>query len=551
MNFVVGQNNTGKSNVLRLLARHLDPLLTAAKNPGGGVNLGFDQFDVHEPSRPPLRFSLGWPPDEVAGQVSDRFPCGTNLRDALSSAIEAMRHPSDGLAWFEYQRDRDQNGERLVVAPDAMNQLITDAPHAWEMLEERLTNQRSGRRNGSVISALRQLIAPLIKPARVAFVPAVRKIGATSIGEDLSGADLVTRLDELQHPSIAEQEKRTFFESITTFVRLVLDEPTAAIEVPSQRNTIHVRLRDVWRTLESIGTGVHETVMLAVFATVHRDQIVCIEEPELHLHPLLQQKLIRFLAEQTTNQYFISTHSAHLLNLPGASVFHVRLEEDRSVVDYAATDAQRVRICADLGYRAADIIQSNAVVWVEGPSDRLYIGHWLRYIAPELVEGIHFSIMFYGGRLLAHLSAGDDEVTEFISLRQINQYLAIVIDSDRPSRGARINLTKQRVRREFDSGPGFAWVTQGREIENYVPATLIASGIAAIHPGGISLADDSDPYIDNLQYRPRRGQRSQADKVKLARYVVGHDAQLTRLDVRMQVSRLARFIRAANDLPVG
>ena len=123
-----------------------------------------------------------------------------------------------------------------------------------------------------------------------------------------------------------------------------------------------------------------------------------------------------------------------------------------------------------------------------------------------------------------------------------------MIDSDRSRKGAKLNLTKQRVRREFDRGPGFAWVTQGREIENYLPASLVSSAVATIHPGGVSTADDSDPYVDNLQYVPRRGKRAEADKVKLARYVVEREPQLDRLDLRVQVARLAKFISAANDL---
>ncbi|MEZ4770015.1 MAG: hypothetical protein R2844_16480, partial [Caldilineales bacterium] len=74
--------------------------------------------------------------------------------------------------------------------------------------------------------------------------------------------------------------------------------------------------------------------------------------------------------------------------------------------------------------RASDILQANCIIWVEGPSDRIYLKHWLRTIAPELDEGIQFSIMFYGGRLLSHLSADDAEIDEFISLRKINQNLA-------------------------------------------------------------------------------------------------------------------------------
>jgi predicted ATPase len=39
--------------------------------------------------------------------------------------------------------------------------------------------------------------------------------------------------------------------------------------------------------LTSLGMGIHEVIILAVAATVIRNQVVCIEEPEIHLHPLL------------------------------------------------------------------------------------------------------------------------------------------------------------------------------------------------------------------------------------------------------------------------
>ncbi len=52
---------------------------------------------------------------------------------------------------------------------------------------------------------------------------------------------------------------------------------------------------------------------------------------------------------------------------------------------------------------------------------------------PDLREGIHYSIMFYGGRLLNHLSADDPDITEFIKLRRLNRHLAVVMDSDKAS----------------------------------------------------------------------------------------------------------------------
>jgi hypothetical protein len=95
--------------------------------------------------------------------------------------------------------------------------------------------------------------------------------------------------------------------------------------------------------------------------------------------------------------------------------------------------------------------------------------------------------MFYGGRLLSHLSALDPEISDFISLRRLNRYISIVIDSDMTSSRKRINETKRRVRDEFNRGPVFAWVTKGREIENYVPPDILENAVKTVHPQAISL----------------------------------------------------------------
>ena len=88
-------------------------------------------------------------------------------------------------------------------------------------------------------------------------------------------------------------------------------------------------------------------------------------------------------------------------------------------------------------------------------------------------------IMFYGGRLLSHLSydslpADEDSlVTDFISLARLNRNAAIVIDSDRETAEGALNRTKERIREEFERESCLVWITDGRMIENYLPASLL------------------------------------------------------------------------------
>jgi len=252
-----------------------------------------------------------------------------------------------------------------------------------------------------------------------------------------------------------------------------------------------------------------------------------------------------------------------MLDDPNVTVLRVSYETmNGTIVEPAITNAQRAAVSQHLGYRASDLIQANAIVWVEGPSDRVYLNHWIHARDPRLIEGVHYSVMFYGGRLLAHLTGEemdtpDRNVAEFISLLQINRNMVIVIDSDKRTADTEINETKQRIVTEFKASGGIAWVTQGREIENYVPEQVFASATRASHPT-TSPAPTGDQYEDRFASirAPRtgsyEGKVKAPDKVRVAEEAVALSANSVWncLDLIEQVDAVVAYLCAANDLPL-
>jgi hypothetical protein len=174
------------------------------------------------------------------------------------------------------------------------------------------------------------------------------------------------------------------------------------------------------------------------------------------------------------------------------------------------------------------------------------------------VENVHYSIMFYGGRLLSHLSADDEEVDEFIGLRSLNRNLAIMIDSDRAEPGGELNETKLRIQREFSEHGGVAWITQGREVENYIEHPVLQQAVAAVSPS-YGRALKGGQYDHALYYQrsePKKARTKAAssslketeiDKVKVGRHVAANNAaNLDILDLRERLVEIVAMIDRAN-----
>jgi hypothetical protein len=486
INILIGRNNSGKSNVLRAIKEVLPQVINRGP-------LKLEPVAIHLPDQPPFQVGIG---EAIIEEDSGHFilPDASPRRQQLPSDGSRELFESLIAELLVRKAKYDKTNKiawSLTTFPDhkpfndTWNQAI-GGMDSWQI--RKLWSLLTGRNTGDPKIWAPDIInqIPLRIPHHtVELIPAIRRIGDS--GVDPSGFDgtgIINRLAQLQNPSAEEQGDKLKFEAINAFLREVTDRPDARIEIPYARDTILVHMDNKVLPIACLGSGLHEVIILAAAATMLSNQIVCIEEPELHLNPILQKKFIHHLATRTENQYFITSHSAAIMDTLNAEVYHVTLVDGRSKVERVTTDATRVAVCEDLGYHPSDLLLANCIIWVEGPSDRLYINWWLRAVDPLLVEGIHFSVMFYGGKLAAHVSNAETPggVNEFIQLRRLNRRGAILIDSDRDRRTAHLNNTKKRLRDEFNQGPGFAWISFGREVENYLPVDSVSEAVATTIP---------------------------------------------------------------------
>ena len=240
--------------------------------------------------------------------------------------------------------------------------------------------------------------------------------------------------------------------------------------------------------LSKSGSGIKTIILVLLNLLVipllkdYRNQkiIYGFEELENNLHPAMQRKLFDYIynfAVKKNTYIFLTTHSHIAINTfydkEEANIYHVVKEGKNSYIKRIESYMDKTEILNDLDIKASDILQSNGIIWVEGPSDRIFIKKWLSiFCENKFEEGKHYQFLYYGGRLLSQYSAGEEK--ELINIITTNRNDAIVIDSDKKNQATPLSDTKKRIIKEFNNLEMFSWITKGKEIENYIPKEAIS-----------------------------------------------------------------------------
>lgn len=248
------------------------------------------------------------------------------------------------------------------------------------------------------------------------------------------------------------------------------------------------------------------------------------EELENNLHPSLQRKLFQYLedfARKNECHMFITTHSNIAIDAfsssPYAQINHIQREGEEVVGTLINSSLHSYGVLADLGHKASDLLQANGIIWVEGPSDRVYINKFIDLWGDgELKEGVHFQFALFGGSLLSHLDMKlpQQEISDALSVLRINRNAILVCDGDRRNESNQLKVRVVKAKEALEASGGYAWVTACKEIENYIPKEAFQS------VNSLGDVEDILPYETIHEFLKRNGATkasSYTDKVAKAK----------------------------------
>lgn len=530
VSIIIGKNNSGKSNVLTCINKYF--MSVQSENTSGGHY--FENNDYNKSMNS----------DEI--EIEIRLE-GKSIWDGLkydnSDALIrwVMKEQPESFiikSSFHKQRGGDQ---------------IESIVRSYKLAFRGVAESFEGYPNPSdydtyATNQIKRIIEHLKPFPKTRYIPPYRTIGNE---KSLYGiGNVYALLRGMLLPKSTDREKsRENYKRLNDLISTLIEVDSAEIGISVDSNEVYLTIENAGFkdtiTLDHLGTGVEQIIILAMAVTLGTEDIYLIEEPEAYVHSNVQRILAEYLLTLPEKTFIIASHSNAMLDVPGVAIWNTLISSGASIINHCINSKSILDLLNDLGIRPSALLLANFAIWVEGPSDRIYINESIRNFDHNLIEGIHYAFFIYSGDNAAHITYDDDD-DAVIKLSSANRNSCLVADSDRTSEGGLLGFHKQRLVKGFQDNGLYVWITEGREIENYLEPRILESAVRAVHDG-IEYSCSEGKYDKVTQiFIDDTGKKKSISKVTVARYITSQKTMQMRFDWDSRIRELVEKIRFAN-----
>jgi energy-coupling factor transporter ATP-binding protein EcfA2 len=372
INLVIGQNNAGKSTLLRALLPSLPDDRHRTPGRWETFRLGTPQVDLTV---------------EAEGSEIHDWALQSNNQHHFPLTVADGEKPQymdaffdEGSCKFEVNR---RAGASFTAKYPSHGLFVSggNTPKAFATLTSSNGELLISRHTGS-----NDTLAGLLWEAWVRdmfyFAPERMTVGEAGSGWAARLLPNASNLPNVLHT--LNNERGDVFGKLVFHLREVF--PTVgnlSVRSKPENNNLEVR---VWPTkamervelsfpLNASGTGVSQIIALLTAVMTIDNAVVIIDEINSFLHPAAVKALLRILQTQySQHQYIISTHAPEVIGFSNPSTVHLvrRAGYESTIHRLDLTQVGEFREVAEhLGVSMADVFAADRVIWVEGATEEL------------------------------------------------------------------------------------------------------------------------------------------------------------------------------------
>lgn len=402
INLIVGQNNSGKSALLRALLpvlvddRHRTPEKWAThqlSTPSVEVVIELSGQELRESV---LRFGAQHIPVPVPNNDPNVFIAELWARNTIRLAL--MRQANSNFYPQTYP-----SYDVFLSAPDASKYCTVAQPNGGDV-------QCSGIML-SAADSLPGLVADMWQQDMFFFTSERFALGESGHGHAIRLQPNAQNLPAVLHT--LNGTRGSVFRRLVSHLREIFTTVGNLSISPTPTGNIEIR---VWPTeemdrvelsfpLNSGGTGVSQVIALLTAIMTVDNAVLIIDEINSFLHPAAVKSLLRILqTEYGHHQYIISTHAPEVIGFSNPRTIHLVKREgyESNVRRLDLGEISAFREVADhLGVAMADVFAADRIIWVEGPTEELCFPFLYQQVARHAVpRGTLFTSVMATGDFL-------------------------------------------------------------------------------------------------------------------------------------------------------
>lgn len=323
-------------------------------------------------------------------------------------------------------------------------------PESLPIFAERDVNEETKLKGGTFLN---KLLMPVLKGGGL-HDEIDEQISELKVSLQETSEGIGDRLTEYMQSHLADVEKVDMRPGRVQISKAI--SPKIHLQDKHLSESIDIRER---------GSGVGSLLLLSMMQAyvdlqVGEGYMLLFEEPGNFLHPAAERKMLDALRSiaNSGGQVMVTTHSQVFINNRADAEMYVT-RRDSGVTTFEHIEEDAFKAVEEIGARNSDILQSDFVIYVEGPTDvkvletiaETYVDDWKEY---------NISIQHLGG-------TGNMQHCEPEKLKKINRNFAFLLDSDKEDPEDDLKDEVQSIKSNSKSEGIRCHVLERREIENY------------------------------------------------------------------------------------